>query len=379
MEPQLPQLGKVVLRGQAAIHHHGGAARDGQALVGRGAQQRGGHGGQRRAVGGVAGEGAVQHLEAELVEHHADHHLGAVVAFLLVAPAHRHGVLRATPLEVEVGQVVEEYRAHQSEVRADPFAQPRLDRRALRQQAVARTVITLRAAGGHVAAEKVGKAALRQPVVERVFAQRLREPPQDQRARRLALGSVQPHLAQQPVHPQLLPRVQAGQQRPQGSRVRVVDPIQHHPVQGRSRARAPVASLALHIVHDAVHPSQTLRRQVWREKQLPPLQTAGDQRREPIEPLLGDLGVPERGNHPMPRAAPAGGTVRLEQLEAATGLALLAMEVHAPTIVQLCHMSFMQKAFIVTTSRFAGPSEHKPKIGLCSDFLRPRTEVLNSG
>jgi len=40
-----------------------------------------------------------------------------------------------------------------------------------------------------------------------------------------------------------------------------VDPIQCHPVHGRSRARALVASLALHIVDEAVHPSQTRRRQ----------------------------------------------------------------------------------------------------------------------
>ena len=174
---------------------------------------------QRFPIVHVAIEQFVAQFEAVLVEDHPDHDLRAVIALLLALAALGALVALHLTFEIGVGQVVQQNRALQMEVRAFLLAQMRSDRLPVQQKMVTGSIISVTSAWQMTRVQQFRQRRGRHPTGQGVLADGIHQPIDHFDSNRLLLGHGKSQLRQTGRHLQRRPRMLRHQHRTQHGRI----------------------------------------------------------------------------------------------------------------------------------------------------------------
>ena len=182
-------------------------------------------------------------------------------------------------------------------------------------------------------AQKVGQRRARQPIRQRVFAQRLHQTVDHRRRRQRLLRRVKAQAAQRGGQPQRVPSVFGQEHRPQHGALAMGDLVYQHPVQalrlgiaGRGSQRQPT-TFPQHPPDNRVHVLLPFGRKLRHHQRRLAVEWAGHCRRHRFPIRLRQGRVAQRDHHAVTRLA-LEVTVRLQELEHPTRRRVLAPEKH---------------------------------------------------
>lgn len=145
------------------------------------------------------------HLEAELIKDHANHDLRAVVALLFVRASFGFRVGPAQPLEMGVGQIVEQNRSRQIEQVPLALAQMLLNGVLAIQQQVTDAVKAIIARPSQLVAHQLRQSGASIPVQQTMLADWICQTVDNRDCCCLALAPVEPQYREQLRHAESLP------------------------------------------------------------------------------------------------------------------------------------------------------------------------------